>query len=108
MKCNHCSGPLEKVTKGGESLFHYCRGCKLPHDKSGNPLLKSGQPMNASYNPLRGAFEAVKSDGRDLSPVAKAAASVAFMPALQDAYLQGVKDGILLAFSQDVKEGEPV
>lgn len=107
LRCSKCNSHLEKIVRGGQEVFHFCRPCQLPHDEAGNRLfdMKSLADM---YNPLKAARGVVGAHHKAAAPVTKTALEVALAHSLQEAYMAGIKEGVLLAYSQDVNEGEPM
>lgn len=103
MKCAKCQGSLEPITRGGAFQFNMCRACRIPYNEFGKPVVELGT-LNTSFNPLKLARDAVPGTGG----VAKTALEIQFIISLQEAYTAGLKDGVLLAYSQDFKPGEPV
>lgn len=89
-----------------QTVFLLCRACKLPHNEDGKALFESTS-LNSSFRPLRTARDTIKQGHPSASPIAKTALEVALVASLQESYLQGLKDGVLLAYSQDTMEGEP-
>jgi hypothetical protein len=107
LRCSKCQGGVEKIIRAGEEAFFFCRACKLPHDALGNPLFTTKSLANA-YNPLLAARKVVGSHHKDVAPVTKTALEVALIQSLHEAYMTGLKEGVLLAYSQDVGKGEPL
>lgn len=102
-KCTKCKGSLEKIQ--GEMLF--CRACKLLHDRDGVAMF-DGPQLASHFNPLAGARSTTQTHHKGFTPVAKTALEMALIQNMHDAYLAGLKDGILLAYSQDYTEGAPM
>lgn len=86
--------------------MNFCRHCKLPHDDKGRPLFSSKE-LKSQFNPLRIARDTIAKSNPDVAPVTRAALEAAFIEGMLQVYTQGLKDGILLAYSQDVNEGAP-
>ena len=107
MKCSKCSGQLERIQRVGQEVFLFCRPCQLPHDADGNALF-TAKSLAGAYNPLQASRDAIRSHQGGVAPVTKTALEVALVQALQEAYFSGIKDGVLLAYSQDFEEGEPM
>ena len=107
MKCSKCAGSLEKVLRSGQELFQICRPCKLPHDKDGNGLFTTTDLADV-YNPLQAARNTVGPHHKDTAPVTRTALEVSLLQSLQEAYFAGIKDGVLLAYSQDYEKGDPL
>lgn len=107
MKCSSCQGGLERIERAGQEVFYHCRACKLPHDPHGNPLFSS-RSLAERYNPLQAARDAIKRTNGDMKPVSRTALEVALLQTVQEAYFAGIKDGVLLAYSQDCNKGEPM
>lgn len=98
---------MEKIERAGVEVFYHCRACKLPHDSHGNPLF-TGQGLADRYNPLQAARDVIKKHHKGAPPVSRTALEVALLQSVQEAYFAGIKDGVLLAYSQDFEEGEPM
>lgn len=106
ISCSTCGGYLDKVPRAGKVLL-LCRPCKLPHDEHGNPLF-SGHSLSDRFNPLQAARDTLKKSDKTSSGVTRVAMETALMQGMLDAYFAGVKDGVLLAYSQEHEEGEPM
>lgn len=104
--CSTCGGYLDKVPRAGKVLL-LCRPCKLPHDEHGNPLF-SGPSLTDRFNPLQAARDTLRKSDQSSTGVARVAMETALMQGILDAYFAGVKDGVLLAYSQDHEEGDPM
>lgn len=107
LHCSKCRGQLERIIRGGHEAFHFCRPCQLPHDGGGNPLFTTKSLADA-YNPLQAARDVVGPHHKDSAPVTRTALEVALIQSLHEAYMAGLKEGVLLAYSQDVNKGEPL
>jgi hypothetical protein len=107
LKCSKCNSGIEKIYRGGEDLFYFCRPCQLPHDDHGNPLFTS-KSLGQAFNPTKHVREALRPYHKDVAPVTKTALEVALLQAVQEAYFAGIKDGVLLAYSQDNQQGVPM
>jgi len=105
-RCKKCQGGLDTINRMDKTVFLLCRACKLPHDEHGRAIFESTS-LNSNFRPLRDARGTIKEGHPNASPVAKTALEVALIASLQEAYLQGLKDGVLLAYSQDYMEGGP-
>jgi hypothetical protein len=105
--CSKCSGAIEKIARQGQEVFYFCRPCKLPHDEFGNPLF-TAKSLADRYNPLQAARDVVAKHHPHDKPVVKTALEVALLQSIQEAYFSGLKDGVLLAYSQDYQEGDPM
>lgn len=88
-------------------VFYHCRTCKLPHDDTGNPLFTTAS-LADRYNPLQAARDTIKKHHKGAAPVARTALEIALLQTTQEAYFAGIKDGVLLAYSQDFEKGEPM
>jgi hypothetical protein len=106
-KCSHCSGPVEPISRLGEIRFYFCRACKLPFDAAGGVIINLNT-LGSAFDPLRTARGMIKGTAPGASPVAKTALEMLAIQGYVDAYVQGMKDGILLAYSQDVDPGGPM
>lgn len=106
MICSNCQGGLEPIMRAGQPAFNFCRHCKLPHDEKGRPLFSSKQ-LKSQFNPLQIARDTIKKSNPDVAPITRVALETALMQALFESYTNGLKDGVLLAYSQDVTDGEP-
>lgn len=106
-KCPKCSGHVDPITRADKTFFYYCRACKLPFSPQGRVVIDT-RTLNSSFNPVRVA-RAVTGKGlpSDMSPLAKTALEGLLISALLEAYSGGLKDGILLSYSQDVADGKP-
>jgi hypothetical protein len=107
LKCSKCSSSIEKIYRGGEDLFFFCRPCQLPHDDHGNPLFTT-KSLGQAFNPIQHARNAIKQHHKGIAPVTKTALEVSLLQSIQEAYFAGIKDGVLLAYSQDKTQGEPM
>lgn len=105
--CSKCQGNAEKIVRNGQEAFFFCRSCQLPHDELGNPLFTT-RSLADHYNPLKAARGVVGAHHKDTAPVTRTALEVALIQSLQEAYMAGLKEGVLLAYSQDVGKGEPL
>ena len=90
----------------GKVQFLFCRACKLTHSEEGTLLIESAA-LNTAYNPIKIAREAISKSFPQHEGVAAVATEALLITSLQEAYLAGLKDGILLAYSKDVGDGEP-
>lgn len=107
IKCSNCGGHAEKIERAGEAVFWFCRPCKLPHDQHSNPLFVNGLPAD-KYSAVSHAQKIAEAHTKGMSPVGKVSVTMSLIQPLQEAYFAGMKDGVLLAYSQDIKEGEPM
>lgn len=107
MKCRKCKGSLEPTTRAGQFIFNFCRACKLPHNEYGVPIFDSGL-IKSFFNAPDLTRSIIGKTHAGMNPVARTAFEVLLMQGMVEAYMAGVKDGVLLAYSQDVGEGEPV
>lgn len=105
--CSKCGGQLEPISRHGQMVFYFCRPCALPHDQDSNPIV-TASGLKDFFSPADKAREFIGKHRRDAGPVARTALEVALMQQLFDAYMTGLKEGVLLAYSQDVTEGEPM
>lgn len=106
MRCSKCDGELEPIRRMQQPVFLFCRHCKLPYSEDGGLLMDMRQ-LHSAFNPLVLARGTIGKAAGDASSVAKTAMEVAFIQGLQEAYFAGLKDGVLLSYSQDVAEGAP-
>ena len=107
MKCVRCKGSLEPIERVGVFLFNFCRPCKLRHDAQGRAVVELNT-LNSSFNPLKIARGMISKTHADAAPVTRSALEVFLIQALTEAFVAGVKDGVLLAYGQDtVGEDEP-
>lgn len=107
MNCKKCNGSLEPIVRSGNYLFHFCRPCKLPYAEDGSYLLDTGL-LASSFNPLITVRGIIGKTHAGAASVTRTALEVLLMQGMWDSYMAGVKDGVLLAYSQDVHEGEPL
>jgi hypothetical protein len=105
--CSECDGGLERIRRNDQDVFFFCRACKLPHDEGGNALFKA-RSLAERFNPLQAARDTVRKTNPQAAPVTRTSLEVALLQTVQDAYFSGLKDGVLLAYSQDFEEGEPM
>lgn len=98
MKCSSCSGALQRFAPPTGQVVYVCRHCKILHDEGGARLTESGE-LRSAFEPLRLARQISTKTAPGLHGVAKAAVETAFVQGLSDAYLQGLRDGVLLAYS---------
>ena len=106
-KCPKCSGHIIEVKRADQSAFLFCRACKLPFAENGRIVIDT-RNLNSSFNPTRLARSITGKSMRDLSPVARTAIEAFIIASFHEVYTAGMKDGILLAYSQDVEEGVPL
>lgn len=106
MVCKNCQGSLEPIQRLGQQVFLFCRACKLSHDASGRPMISSPE-LRSDFNPLKIARATIGSAHPTMAPVGRSALEVALVQALQESYFNGLRDGVLLAYSQEYKSGEP-
>lgn len=106
-KCPKCSGHVIEIKRADRSVFFFCRACKLPYAENGRVVIDT-RNLNSAFNPTRAARVVTGKSVKDLSPVAKTALEALIITSLLDAYSAGMKDGILLAYSQDVADGKPM
>lgn len=105
--CSQCGGSLENVRRADHHVFYFCRHCKLPHDKEGNGLFTT-HSLAERFNVLQSARNVVGAHHPKASPVARTALEMSLIQSMQEAYFAGMKDGVLLAYSQDFQKGEPM
>lgn len=106
-KCPKCSGGLDPIKRGEHEFFLFCRACKLPFNNLGRTIIDT-KFLNTAFNPTRIARSVSGKSFSDMAPVAKTALEGLLIEALMSAYSAGLKDGILLAYSQDVHDSKPV
>lgn len=107
-KCPKCSGHVDPISRADKKLFYFCRACKLPFNPLGRVIIDTNN-LNTAFNPTRIARAVTaKGIGVDMSPVARTALEALLITALLDSYSAGLKDGILLAYSQDVGDSKPL
>jgi hypothetical protein len=107
MKCRKCSNDCEPVVRGGKYVFDFCRSCKIPYKEDGSALFNSSASLVSHFNPLYLA-RAVGASSGVKSSVAQHALEVLLIQGFYDVYVAGLKDGLLLAHSQDVGPSEPI
>jgi hypothetical protein len=107
MRCPKCHGSLEPIIRATKFCFNFCRVCKLAYNEHGALEINTGQ-LSSGFNPLAASRGIIKKTVDGVSPVARTALEVFLMEGLWECYLQGLKDGVLLAFSQDVERGKPI
>ena len=105
--CSRCQGSVQPIERAGQVMFYLCRTCKIPYDESGGVVINLNS-LNSSFNPLEQARKTLKGLGGPKSPVARTAVESFMITALLEAYQSGLKDGVLLAYSQDVEKQGPV
>ena len=105
-RCTQCQGSLEPIIRAGQFCFHFCRACKLRYTKEGALEMDNSQ-LSSRFNPLATARGIISKTNSGATPVARTALEVLLMSGLWECYLQGLKDGVLLAYSQDVEQGKP-
>ena len=103
MRCKKCGGQLEPIVRGGQFVFNFCRPCKLRYTKEGYLEMAPSE-----FNILKEARAIVGKTNEDASPVARSALEILLMQGLWESYYRGLKDGVLLAYSQDVGDSEPI
>lgn len=104
MLCKKCQGDLEPISRMNLEMFLYCRACKLPHDKTGRPMISSPR-LNSEFNVLQKARDTIKTTQPEMGSVGRTALEVALVQAFNECYFNGLRDGVLLAYSQDYEEG---
>lgn len=107
LRCRKCSGQLEPIIRGTQFCFNFCRVCKLTYNAQGVPEVSNKQ-LSSRFNPLSTARSIIGKTNSGVTPLARTALEVFLMEGLWDCYLNGLKDGVLLAYSQDVEKGEPL
>lgn len=105
--CTRCKGYVEPVHRAGKLAFYFCRACKLPYNEYGSVVVDTAT-LNTSFNPLGIVRGIIGETHAGASPLARNAMEVLLSQGLVEAYLAGLKDGVLLAYSADVGDGEPV
>lgn len=105
--CTRCKGHIEPVQRAGQLAFYFCRACKLPYNEQGSVVIDTAT-LNTSFNPLSIVRGIIGGTHAGASPLARNAMEVLLSQGLVEAYLAGLKDGVLLAYSADVGDGEPV
>jgi hypothetical protein len=108
MKCRKCKGDCEPIIKGGQFVFNFCRACKLPYSSDGDVIFENPSQLVSHFNPIAAARKVVSKTHSGSSSVAKTAFEVLLTQSLLESYMNGMKDGVLLAYSQDVGNSEPV
>ena len=78
----------------------------MPHDDTGSALLTSAE-LKSFFNPLAVARDVISKTHPDSSAVARTSFEVLLMQSLWESYFAGLKDGVLLSYSQDFRPGEP-
>lgn len=63
--------------------------------------------LSSEFNPLQLARDTIKKIHPTMVPVGKTALEIALVQALQETYFNGLRDGALLAYSQDYQESAP-
>ena len=91
----------------GEVRFYFCRACKVPYDEFGVTVVNLNS-LSSNFNPLKTARDAARGITQGASPVAQNAMEVLATQGYLEAYLAGMKDGLILAYSLDVKDGGPL
>ena len=107
VRCRKCQGQLEPIIRGEKFVFNFCRPCKLTYSKEGYLEVSTGQ-LSSRFNPLSSARDIIGKTNAGATSVTRTALEVFLMNGLWESYFQGLKDGVLLAYSQDVEEGEPL
>jgi hypothetical protein len=107
MRCHKCKGELEPICRDGEPIIKFCRTCKLPYNLTGGLAIDLSS-LNSSYQPVKTARGIIGKAHPGATPVTKSALEVLMIQGFQDIYMAGLKDGILLAYSQDVRPGGPI
>jgi hypothetical protein len=107
MRCQKCKGQLEPVTRAGTFCFHLCRVCKLRYSREGY-LETTTAELVSGFDPLKQSRGIISKIHPGATPVARTALEMLLMNGLWDCYLQGLKDGVLMAYSQDVEQGKPL
>lgn len=105
-RCLKCQGGVEPIRRFNEVQFYFCRACKIPYNESGRVIVDLAS-MSSSFNPLRLARGIIGRAHPDMAPVARTALEVLLIQGFQECYLEGLKSGVLLAYSQDVDSGSP-
>lgn len=105
--CLRCRGSLEPIHRGGKIQFYFCRVCRIPHDGEGRAAVDLKR-LNSSFNPLTLARGTIGKGSSEMSSIARTALEILLIQSLHEAYSAGLKDGVLLAYSQDVGDSAPV
>lgn len=100
--CRKCQGNLEQVGPPGMKVW-FCRPCRIAHDGSGTPLIENPQLLKTSFDALKIARQSVTVPG-DAPAAMRLALEAKLIQGLQEAYLAGLKDGILLALHLDYED----
>jgi hypothetical protein len=108
MRCKKCKGECEPITRGGKFVFEFCRPCKIPYTAQGAAIFNSGSQLASAFNPLAASRGIIEKTQAGASPVARTALEVLMAQSLWDSYYTGLKDGVMLAYSQDVGSSSPV
>ena len=69
-------------------------------------MISSGD-LKSDFSPLKKARDTISAAHPTMAPVGRTALEVALVQALLESYFTGLKDGVMVAFSQDSKDGEP-
>lgn len=106
MKCVKCKDSLEPIYRNGNLVFNFCRVCKLPHNEQGYAEIKFG--LFSNFNQLNTARDIIKNSGGNFeNNAAQNAMEIFLIKSLMEAYIEGMKDGTLLAHSLDVSSDNP-
>ena len=81
-------------------VAHFCPKCKLMHDTSGRPMIMSTD-LRSEFNPLKMARDTISGAHPQAAPVVRTALEVALIQGFQECYFAGLKDGAMLAYSQE-------
>lgn len=68
----------------------------------------SSTQLKSDFNPLQRARDTIKAAHPTMAPVGRTALEVGLIQGFQESYFNGLRDGVLLAYSQDYEKSEPV
>ncbi len=83
----------------------FCRPCRLAFDDTGSPLVENPQILRTHFDALRIARNSVKTP-EDVAHPVRLSMEAHMIQGLQEAYMSGLRDGLLLALNLDYEEDQ--
>ena len=102
MRCKKCQGPLEQVGPQHMTVW-FCRMCRVAHDHTGTPLVENPHILKTHFDALK-ITRSLPPTSTDESPGVRLAMEARHIQGLQEAYMAGLRDGILLSLNLDYEK----
>lgn len=99
MNCKKCQGVLERVGPAHTKVW-FCRMCRIAHDETGSALVENPHILKTHFDALKIARANTSGAAGTPAPV-RLAMEAHLIQGLQEAYMSGLKDGLLLALHLD-------